>query len=196
MRTWVLSLLLATAPFAAAADESLLGTSRVETKDLRLVYFDPLGYLVPHAVRTFTNSLAWQRRMFGWVPSEATTVLLKDFSDYGGAATLATPHDRLFIDVAPLSHAFETYPASERMYTLMNHEMVHVTQGDIATEEDRRWRRFFLGKVAPQYAGSRDAALQLSDGPALHRSALVAGGRRGVHGDLDGRRARPRAGRL
>ena len=32
----------------------------------------------------------------------------------------------------------------------MNHEMVHVTKADVATEEDRRWRRFFLGKVSPQ----------------------------------------------
>ena len=36
------------------------------------------------------------------------------------------------------------------MYSLMNHELVHVVQGDIASEEDRRWRRFFLGKVAAQ----------------------------------------------
>ncbi len=107
--------------------------SYVETKDLRLIYFDLVEYLVPHAVRTFTNSLAWQRRMFGWVPSEVTTVLLKDFSDYGGASDVAAPHNRLFFDIAPLSHAFETYPASERMYSLMNHELVHVVQGDIAS---------------------------------------------------------------
>jgi hypothetical protein len=137
-------------PIAAAADENSLGMSYVETKDLRLIYFDPLEYLVPHAVRTFTNSLEWQRRMFGWVPSEVTTVLLKDFSDYGGAVTQAAPHNRLFLDIAPLSHAFETFTATERMYTMMNHEMVHVTQGDIASEDERRWRRFFLGKVTPQ----------------------------------------------
>ncbi len=52
---------------------------------LQLIYFDPLGYLVPHAVRTFTNSLAWQRRMFGWMPSEPTTIVLNDFADFGNA---------------------------------------------------------------------------------------------------------------
>ena len=57
---------------------------------------------------------------------------------------------RCVFDIAPLSHAFETFPASERMYSLMNHELIHVVQSDIATEEDRRWRRFFLGKVAAQ----------------------------------------------
>ena len=48
-----------------------------------------------------------------------------------------------------MSHAFETYPASDRIYTLMNHELVHIAQGDIANADDRRWRSFFLGKVAP-----------------------------------------------
>ena len=56
----------------------------------------------------------------------------------------------LIVDVAPLSRAFETSPASERMYSTMNHELMHVVQGDIASEEDRRWRRFFLGKVRAQ----------------------------------------------
>ncbi len=150
MRTRVLCLLLALLPVAAAADENPLGISYVETKDLKLIYFDPLAYLTPHAVRTFTNSLEWQRRIFGWAPSESTTILLKDLSDYGAATALAAPHSRVVLDVAPLSHAFETNPASERMYSLMNHEMVHVVQGDIASAEDRRWRRFFLGKVLPQ----------------------------------------------
>ena len=42
----------------------------------------------------------------------------------------------------------------------------------------------------------RIAAVQLPDDPALHVPALVPGRRRGVHGDLDGRRPGPRAGRL
>jgi hypothetical protein len=137
-------------PQEAAADENPLGISYVETKDLKLIYFDPLGYLAPYAVRTFTNSLEWQRRMFGWVPSEPTTILLKDLSDYGNAAAGVAPHSRLVFDIAPQSHAFETYPASERMYSLMNHEMVHMVQGDLSSSEDQRWRRFFLGKVLPQ----------------------------------------------
>ncbi len=42
------------------------------------------------------------------------------------------PHDRLEFDVAPLPHTFETFPASERIYSLMNHELIHEVQGDIA----------------------------------------------------------------
>ena len=59
--------------------------SCVEPRISSSIYYDYLSYLEPHAVRTFTNSLAWQRRMFGWVPSEPTTVLLQDFADYGNA---------------------------------------------------------------------------------------------------------------
>ncbi len=150
MRAGRCVLLLALLPTAVAAQWSDLGMSYVKTKDLTLVYFDSLGYLVPHAVRTFTNSLEWQRRTFGWVPSEPVTILLKDFSDYGNASTWSAPRNSVFFDIAPLSHAFETFPATERMYTLMNHELVHSAQGDVADSEDRRWRRFFHGKVAPQ----------------------------------------------
>ncbi|MFO1281655.1 MAG: hypothetical protein U1F51_04185 [Burkholderiales bacterium] len=142
------------APGAARAEEAdnPLGMSFVETKDLRLIWFDSLGSLAPHAGRTFANALAWQRQRFGWTPSEPVTVLLKDFADYGAAAAAAAPRNRLVFDVAPVSHAFETYPATERMYSLMNHELVHVAQGDIANDVDRRWRRFFGGKVQPQPA--------------------------------------------
>ncbi len=88
--------------------------------------------------------------MFDWVPSEPTTVLLQDFADYGNAYAFSAPRGMLLIDVAPSSRAFETNPAGERMYSTMNHELVHVVQSDIASEEDRRWRRFFLGKVPAQ----------------------------------------------
>jgi hypothetical protein len=143
-------LLLAAVPTVRAADESNpLHMSFMEGPDLLLIYFDPLGYLAPYAVRTFTNSLAWNRRTFDWRPSERTTIVLNDFADYGNARTLPAPHDVGIFDVAPVSRAFETYPASERMYSLMNHEMVHIATGDVANSVDRRWRRFFLGKILP-----------------------------------------------
>jgi hypothetical protein len=152
MRVRVWCLLFALLPVPALAEENSLGMSYVETKDLKLVYFDILDYIVPHAVQTFTNSLEWQRRTFGWVPSESTTFLLQDFADYGGANAGVSPRNRVYVEIEPISHAFETFPASERMYSLMNHEMVHVMQGDIASDEDRRWRRLFFGKVFPKAA--------------------------------------------
>ena len=146
MRRYLCLLLLAISRFAAAAEENPLGMSYVETADLKLIYFDSLDYLVPHTIRTFTNAREWQKRMFGWTPSEPTIVLLKDLSDYASAAALGAPHSRLFLDIAPLSHAFETFPASERMFSLMNHEQVHVASNDIWAEVDRRWRVFFLAR--------------------------------------------------
>ena len=150
MRGWIVCLLLALFSAASAADESPVGISGVETPDVKLYYYDYLGNIAPLAVRTFTNAREWQRRVFGWSPSEPTTVLLQDFADYGNALAYAAPRGTLIIDVAPLSRAFETSPASERMYSTMNHELVHVVQSDIANEEDRRWRKFFLGKVPAQ----------------------------------------------
>jgi hypothetical protein len=88
--------------------------------------------------------------MFGWEPSEPTIVLLQDLADYGNAVTFAYPHNLVSYDVSPLSLAFETYPASDRLYTLMNHELFHVMTNDMASAEEQKWRRFFLGKVSVQ----------------------------------------------
>lgn len=119
----------------------------IATPDLKLLYFDPpQTYLVPHVARSFQNSLAFQQRIFEWQPYDRTMVLLKDFTDYGNAAAGASPNNKLAVDIAPLSRTFETFTASERMFMLMNHELAHVATMDAWNEQDRRWRRFFLGK--------------------------------------------------
>jgi hypothetical protein len=143
----ILWLLFALVPaVASAVDESPVNISRVETKDLRLYYYNYLSFLEPHTVRTFTNTLTWYRRMLGWAPWERTSVLLQDLTDNGGAAV--EPRGLLVVDVAPVSNAFETFPSSERMYSLLNHELMHVLQTDLSSEDDRHWRRFFGGIVA------------------------------------------------
>ena len=81
--------MLALSSSTLAAEDSPLGLSFTQSRDLRLIYFTELGFLAPHAVRTFSNSVAWQRRVLGWEPSQPVTVLMKDFSDYGGAAAWA-----------------------------------------------------------------------------------------------------------
>ena len=122
----------------------------VKTKDLQLIYYPPLEYLVPYATGTFANSHAWQRRTFGWTPSQRTGVFLKDFSDYGGGSAWGAPFNTVSLDVAPPLLAFESNSAAERMYSLMNHELVHVAAFDVASNADRFWRSAFFGKVAPQ----------------------------------------------
>ena len=129
---------------------SPVNVTEVDTRDVQLYYYNYLSDLAPLTIRTFTNARNWHRRMFGWEPSERTVVLLQDFVDYGNAHAAAAPRGQLVVDVAPNSRAFETAPSSERMYSTMNHELVHVVQSDIASKEDLRWRKFFLGKVSAQ----------------------------------------------
>ena len=140
------ALLAALLPGAEARAESL-DLDVLETDDLRLIYLDPFQtYLVPHAARTFHNSLEFQKRVFGWTPYEKTTVLLTDLADYGNAGAGASPRNGLTVYIAPPSHTLETLPGSERLYSLMNHELVHIANMDMANSRDLRWRSFFGGK--------------------------------------------------
>ena len=123
---------------------------QLDTDDLQLLYLDPFQtYLTPLVASTFHNSLQFQRRIFDWTPSEKTMVLMTDLADYGNASAGASPHNGIIVYVAPPSRTLETMPSSERMYSLMNHETVHVANADVANSRDLRWRRFFGGKPAP-----------------------------------------------
>lgn len=138
---------------ARAEEDNPLNLSLIETPDLRLVYLSPwLDYLTPHTIRTLTNAQRWQRERFGWTPSEPVTVFLKDFADYGNAGATVMPVNALRVEVSPAANAFETNPSSERMYSLMNHEMVHIANGDVANTQDRFWRGVFFGKVSAEAA--------------------------------------------
>src|SRR5687767_15904165 len=80
-----------------------------ETAGLRLVYIDPTEtFLVPHAARTFLNSLAFQKRLFDFEPSDKITLLLADFSGSGNAGASVVPRNTLTVQIAPLNFAFET----------------------------------------------------------------------------------------
>ena len=142
---WVVAF-LANAPVHAAP----FVMDEIDTDDLQLLYLDPFQtYLTPLVASSFYNSLQFQRRIFEWTPSEKTMVLMTDLADYGNASAGASPHNGIIVYVAPPSRTLETMPSSERMYSLMNHETVHVANADVANSRDRRWRRFFGGKPAP-----------------------------------------------
>ena len=115
-----------------------------------MVYFEGAeSYLVPYAVRTFFNSLASQRKLLGYEPDTDITVLLADFEDWGNAGVSVVPRSTMMVQVSPLSFAFETIAANERMNTIMNHELVHVATMDQAAARDRMFRKLFGGKVNP-----------------------------------------------
>lgn len=120
----------------------------LETDDLQMVYIAPIhSYLVPHAARCFQNSIAFQKRVFEFAPSERATVILSDFSDYGNAGAGAVPRNGVAVSIAPPSFVYETYPSNERLNTLMNHELVHVANFDKSGRRDRFFRALFRGKV-------------------------------------------------
>ena len=124
--------------------------STLETKNLSLLYIDPLQtYLTPYLGRAFENALAFHKKQFRWEPWERTTYLLKDFSDYGNAAALASPSNMILLDVAPLSLSMETFSPGERFFTLNNHELAHVAAIDVWNSRDAFWRRILGGKPVP-----------------------------------------------
>jgi len=134
----------------AAAPPARAQLRAIETPDVRLVYFDPAeAFLVPHAARTFLNSLQFQKRLFDFRPSGPITVLLADFSDNGNAGATVVPYDTVLSQIAPFSFAFETIAGNDRMNIIMNHELVHVATMDQAARPDRFFRRLFGGKVVP-----------------------------------------------
>src|SRR4051794_15001683 len=131
-------------------DASRFHLSTLETKDLSLLYIDPVQtYLTPYLARAFENSLAFHEKNLKWKPWERVTILLKDFSDYGNAAALGSPSDMVLLDVAPLSLSMEAFSPGERFFTLMNHELTHVGTIDVWNSGDAFWRHFLGGKPTP-----------------------------------------------
>jgi len=171
---------------------------RLETEDLQLIYSDPLQtYLAPHVVRSFHNSIEFQKYIFDWTPWEKTSVLLTDFTDYGNARAGSVPFNFVQIDIAPLSRTFETFPASERIYMLMNHELVHVATGDVWNSQDAWWRKVFFGKPSPAQqhpetlvyaylAAPRDVAPRwYFEGSAVFMETWMSGGLGRAQGAFD-----------
>ena len=117
---------------------------------LRVIYLDGTeSYLVPHATRTALNSLAFQKKLFGFDPKDDLTVVLLDLSDSGNAGATSVPDNLVTVQIAPLGFSFETLAANERLNVIMNHELVHVATMDQAARSDRMFRRLFGGKVVP-----------------------------------------------
>jgi hypothetical protein len=137
--------LVTLSPLRAAAQ-----LTEQRTPGLRLLYIDGSEtFLVPHTTRTALNSLAFQKKLFGFDPHEDVTVLLVDLSDKGNAGASTVPNDLVTVQIAPIAYIFETIATNERMNTLMNHELVHIATMDQSAGRDRVFRRLFRGKVLP-----------------------------------------------
>ncbi|MEI9992794.1 MAG: hypothetical protein WDM86_22520 [Rhizomicrobium sp.] len=127
-----------------------VGLSKLETKDLELLYYDPLQtYLTPYVAQSYENSFAFQRKTYNWTPYDRPVVLLRDLSDNGRATVRAAPSNSLTLDVAPIYIPFETFSPGERFFTLMNHELTHIATMDVANGADNWWRTALSGKPLP-----------------------------------------------
>lgn len=124
----------------------------IETKEMKMVTYD-FGhkYILPHATRSFHQSLKFHKALFDYSPSERITVLIQDFGDYGNAGATAVPKNAISMGLSPFSYAFESNPAGERVFSMMNHELIHVVALDNASGTDNFFRGLFLGKVDPSY---------------------------------------------
>ena len=80
---------------------------------------------------------------------------MTDLADYGNASAGASPHNGVIVYVAPPSRTLETMPSSERMYSLMNHETVHVANADVANSRDQRWRAVLRRQAALRTRNTR-----------------------------------------
>jgi len=142
--------LIALTLLAGAAAPAHAQLAELETDDLRLIYISPTtNFLTAHAARCFENAMGFERRLFDYTPSERVTALLADLSDAGNAAAGAVPRNNLTFELAPLSFAYETMVANERVNFVMNHELVHIVTSDKAAGRDRFFRTVFAGKVNP-----------------------------------------------
>ncbi len=189
----ILVLLSLLCPVPARSQFSVL-----ETHDLRLIYLETShGYLAPHVARCFENSLRFHRGLFGYDSHEKVTVFLNDFSDHGNAGAGVLPRNMVHLVMAPVSFVYETYAPNERIFTLLNHELVHVVAFDQASATDRFFRGLFRGKVAilaehPETilysyltAPRTDAARWYHEGAAVFVETWMAGGRGRAQGAYD-----------
>ncbi len=135
-----------------AGPSAVVGQARlsvVESKDVDIVFPGTSHeFLVPHTGATLANALDFHRALYDWEPTGKPTVFLNDFSDFGSGSANTVPHNSIQFGVAPFSYTYETLPAIDRMFWLANHEVAHLATMDQATKRDRKWRRFFGGKVS------------------------------------------------
>ena len=123
--------------FVLSSPQIIAQLNMIETEEMSLVTYD-FGhqYILPHAGRCFHSALDFHKKLFDYTPTEKITVLIQDFGDYGTAGATAVPRNAISMGLSPFSYTFETSPAGERVFSMMNHELVHVVALDNAAKSD------------------------------------------------------------
>ena len=185
------------APRNVRGNPAGIDLTTLETDDLSLLYFDPMQtYLTPYIARGVRKCAAVRAqivRLDAVGPDDGAAQGFFRLRQRGGAivaqqcdAARRRAAEPVVRDVQPgraLLHADEPRAGSRR--------------DDGRVEPDRRAAAQILRRQADADPGaSRIDPLFLSDDAAGQRAALVSRRQRGVHGNLDGGRLRPRPGRL
>ena len=104
MRTTIAAVVVC---FALAAQAQQLDSRR--TRDLDLIYYDKAHeYLSYHLARSFENSLAFDKKLFHYTPSEPVVILMQDFGDYGHGGTSTVPWNYISIGIEPFDYVYGT----------------------------------------------------------------------------------------
>jgi hypothetical protein len=170
----------------------------LETGRLRLVYIDGLhSFLAPYAATCFENSSNFHTDLWDYCLRGQVNVFLHDLGDQANGGAKNIPRNMIIAAIAPFNYIYETMPASERINTIMNHEVAHLYTMDRAASWDRFFRGAFFGKPEPvaeqplsilyDYLTSprRSAPRWYQEGIAVFLETWMAGGYGRVLGAYD-----------
>ncbi|SDB62993.1 hypothetical protein SAMN03097699_2797 [Flavobacteriaceae bacterium MAR_2010_188] len=134
--------------FSAFCFKSFSQFKQIETDDFIIISSSmQLDYVLNHSIRCSHNALDFHRKLFDYEPSEKIFIIFQDFGDYGNGGATSLPINLISTCISPLNYSFESSVAGERVFSIMNHELVHVAALDNASKSDLFYRKVFHGKV-------------------------------------------------
>ena len=118
--------------------------NKIKTDDFDIVTLSyGHSYVLNHAIRCAHNALDFHRELFDYEPREKISVMIQDFGDYGNGGATSIPRNLISTCISPMNYAFESSVAGERVFSIMNHELVHITALDNASKSDIFYQKFF-----------------------------------------------------
>ena len=105
------------------------------------------AFVLPHAARCAHSALNFHKKLFDYEPRDKIHVMIQDFGDYGNGGATSIPNNMVSTCISPMNYSFESSIAGERVFAIMNHELVHIVALDNYSKTDVFYRKLFAGKV-------------------------------------------------
>ena len=119
-----------------------------ESKDFSVISLNPqYDFVLGHAIRCTHNALDFHKDLFDYNPREKIFVMFQDFGDYGNGGATSLPKNFISTCISPMNYSFESSVAGERVFSIMNHELVHIAALDNASKSDLFYQKLFNGKI-------------------------------------------------